>query len=86
MAALIGPTMLATAARQPNPPNRLPPSRSSWASAFPVEAPEGIEMETRTPGSTAMVAATVGRPRLSNTSQASNCSIRIIDLSSPQNC
>src|ERR1700733_1431967 len=77
--------MLKTARRQPRPRNRVPPSRSSFASARPVDAPEGTETVAAVPSSSVNVAATVGRPRLSKISQASTVLIFIMLLCSGQN-
>src|SRR5262249_27224417 len=53
------------------------PSRSSNASAEPVEAPEGTDADAHAPPLSSQVTATVGRPRLSRTSIARNAPIVI---------
>jgi hypothetical protein len=68
--------MFAAAFRQPMPRYRLgSPSRSSQASAEPVDAPEGTEADAEIPPSRTQVARTVGLPRLSKISRPDNLSI-----------
>src|SRR6201986_2866245 len=68
--------MFATARRQPRPRYLLgSPSRSSKASAVPVDAPEGTDAEALLPSSRTQVARTVGRPRLSRISRPESCLI-----------
>src|ERR671917_603015 len=63
------PLTFAVAFRQPRPSYRsASPSRSSSASAAPVEAPEGTEADPTAPPSSSQTAFTVGRPRLSRIS------------------
>src|SRR5581483_58327 len=69
----IFPSTSATACRHPSPRYRRgSPSRSSCASASPVDAPEGTDAETGSPFSNRQVAKTVGRPRLSRISRAAS--------------
>src|SRR5207253_3251645 len=51
------------------------PSRSSWASAAPVDAPEGTLARPKLPSSRIASTSTVGRPRESRISRA--CTVRI---------
>src|ERR1700719_3399832 len=68
--------MFDAARRQPRPRYRfISPSRSSKASAPPVDAPEGTDAEALTPPSRVHVANTVGLPRLSSTSRPASRSI-----------
>src|SRR5208282_5308195 len=70
------PPIFAAARRQPSPWYRLgSPSRSSNASAAPVDAPEGTDAEALIPPSRTQVARTVGLPRLSSTSRPESRSI-----------
>src|SRR5271165_1039728 len=70
------PPIFAAARRQPSPWYRLgSPSRSSKASAVPVDAPDGTEAEAQIPPSRRHVARTVGLPRLSRISRPESRSI-----------
>ena len=68
--------MFSEARRQPRPRYLFAsPSRSSKASAVPVDAPEGTDAEALTPSSRTQVARTVGLPRLSRISRPESCLI-----------
>src|ERR1700678_2038028 len=70
------PSTLAQALRTPLPLYRfLSRSRSSIASRFPVEAPDGILAVALTPLDRIAVTASVGFPRESRISRASNLAI-----------
>src|SRR5213080_42624 len=70
---------LATARSTPLPPYRFgSPSRSSTASRWPVEAPDGTAAVPRAPPARVTVASTVGKPRESRISRAEMVSIAAI--------
>ena len=65
----ISPLTLATAVVTPLPPKRSPPSRSSAASNWPVEAPLGTAARPKAPESSPTSTSTVGLPRESRISR-----------------
>ena len=64
-ACAISPLTFATARVTPLPCQRSPPSRSSFASNSPVEAPEGTAAWPCAPERRPISTSTVGLPRLS---------------------
>src|SRR5215211_2373773 len=66
---------LRTALWTPLPPKRSPPSRSSTASNWPVEAPEGTIARPKPPSSRWTSHSRVGLPRESRTSRATTSSM-----------
>src|SRR5713101_8858994 len=73
-----------TAVRTPLPPYRaLSPSRSSWASCSPVEAPEGTAARPTLPEDTVTSHSSVGLPRLSRISRAWTSTISVMAVLQP---
>src|SRR3546814_600132 len=77
-ASRIGPLTLSTAPSTLLPPNASPPSRSSTASNWPVDAPEGTMARPVAPEARNTSTSTVGLPRESRTWRPSTCSMLLI--------
>ena len=73
----MGPEILAAASCTPRPLRRGPPSRSSWASCAPVDAPEGTPARAIMPLVSSTRASTAGQPREFSISRAVIDFIRI---------